>query len=92
MLNSLKLHVHVLVIVILTFVLLDDLTRSNMGSSGDSEKIIQRLNDELREAQEIANKEKHKFMELQGNVGYLIYLTASTSFHNAYTPAQRTLK
>lgn len=37
-----------------------------MGSSGDSEKIIQRLNDELREAQELANTEKHKCMEIQG--------------------------
>ncbi|KAA8590923.1 hypothetical protein FQN60_001866 [Etheostoma spectabile] len=44
----------------------DDLTRSNMGSSGDSEKMIQHLNDELREAQELANTEKHKCMELQG--------------------------
>ena len=45
----------------------DDLTKSNMGSSGDSEKIIQRLNDELQAAQELANTEKHKCMELQGN-------------------------
>lgn len=37
-----------------------------MGSSGDSEKIIKRLNDELREAQEQANTERHKCMELQG--------------------------
>lgn len=37
-----------------------------MGSSSDSEKIIQRLNDELREVQELANAEKHKCMELQG--------------------------
>ncbi|KAF0036150.1 hypothetical protein F2P81_011462 [Scophthalmus maximus] len=44
----------------------DDLTRSNMGSSGDSEKILQRLNDELREAQDLANTEKHKSMELLG--------------------------
>lgn len=46
----------------------DDLTRSNMGSSGDSEKIIQRLSDELREAQELANTEKHKCIELQGQI------------------------
>ncbi|XP_071776909.1 sarcolemma associated protein b isoform X1 [Centroberyx gerrardi] len=44
----------------------DELHRSNTGSSGDSEKIIQRLNDELREAQELANTEKLKCMELQG--------------------------
>ncbi|KAG7228202.1 hypothetical protein INR49_013365 [Caranx melampygus] len=37
-----------------------------MGSPGDSEKMIQRLNDELQEAQEQANTEKHKCMELQG--------------------------
>lgn len=41
-----------------------------MGSSGDSEKVIQRLNDELREAQELANTEKHKCMELQGEITY----------------------
>lgn len=39
-----------------------------MGSSGESEKMIQRLNDELREAQEQANTEKHKCMELQGSI------------------------
>uniref|UniRef100_A0A3P9PNA9 Sarcolemma associated protein b n=1 Tax=Poecilia reticulata TaxID=8081 RepID=A0A3P9PNA9_POERE len=44
----------------------DDLTKSNMGSSGEAEKMIQRLNDELREAREIANTEKQKCMELQG--------------------------
>ncbi|KAK5923872.1 hypothetical protein CgunFtcFv8_000801 [Champsocephalus gunnari] len=44
----------------------DNLTKSNMGSSGDSEKVIQRLKDELRDAQEQANTEKHKFMELEG--------------------------
>uniref|UniRef100_A0A3B5LR93 Sarcolemma associated protein b n=1 Tax=Xiphophorus couchianus TaxID=32473 RepID=A0A3B5LR93_9TELE len=44
----------------------DDLTKSNMGSSGESEKMIQRLNDELREAREIANTEKQKCIELQG--------------------------
>lgn len=37
-----------------------------MGSSGDSEKVIQRLKDELRDAQEQANTEKYKFMELEG--------------------------
>lgn len=47
---------------------LDDLTRSNMGSPGDSEKMIQRLKDELRDVQEQANMEKHKCMELQGNM------------------------
>ncbi|XP_068184930.1 sarcolemma associated protein b isoform X2 [Antennarius striatus] len=47
-------------------VIKDDLTRSNMGSSSDSEKLIKRLNEELREAQEFANTEKHKCMELQG--------------------------
>lgn len=39
-----------------------------MGTPGDSEKIIQRLKDELREAQEQANTERHKCMELQGNM------------------------
>lgn len=39
-----------------------------MGSTGDSEKIIQRLNDELRAAQELANTEKRKCLELQGNI------------------------
>lgn len=47
---------------------LDDLTKSNLGSSSDSEKIIQRLNDELQEAQELANTEKRKYMELQGKM------------------------
>lgn len=42
-----------------------------MGSSSDSEKIIQRLNDELREVQEQANTEKHKCMELKGKNGDL---------------------
>lgn len=49
-----------------------------MGSSGDSEKIIQRLNDELREAQELANTEKHKCIELQGE-------TPISSHHPAHT-------
>lgn len=49
---------------------LDGQTRSNLGSSGDSEKTIQRLNDELHGAREMANTEKHKCMELQGNVKY----------------------
>lgn len=44
----------------------DDLTKSNTGSSSDSEKVIQRLNDELQEAQELAKIEKHKCRELQG--------------------------
>lgn len=43
-----------------------------MGSSGDSEKIIQRLTDELREAQELANTEKHKCLELQGGTAHLM--------------------
>lgn len=47
---------------------LDDLTKSNLGSSSDSEKVIQRLNDELQEAQELANTEKRKCMELQGKM------------------------
>lgn len=38
-----------------------------MGSSGDSEKMIQRLNDELQEARDMANAEKQKCNELQGN-------------------------
>lgn len=50
---------------------LDDLTKANMGSSGDSEKIIQRLTDELREAKDLANTEKHKCMELQGDTPHL---------------------
>ncbi|XP_058500072.1 sarcolemma associated protein b isoform X2 [Solea solea] len=49
----------------------DDVTRSNIGSSGDSEKMIQRLNDELREAQDLANTEKHKCSELQGQLHQL---------------------
>lgn len=44
----------------------DDLSRSTIGSSSDSEKMIQRLNDELQEAQELASSEKHKCRELQG--------------------------
>ncbi|XP_075883201.1 sarcolemma associated protein b isoform X2 [Nelusetta ayraudi] len=44
----------------------DDLTKSNLDSSSDSEKIIQHLNDELQEAQGLANSEKRKCMELQG--------------------------
>lgn len=43
-----------------------ELSRSTIGSSSDSEKMIQRLNDELQEAQELANSEKHKCRELQG--------------------------
>lgn len=38
-----------------------------MGSSGDSEKMIQRLNDELQEARDMANAEKQRCNELQGN-------------------------
>lgn len=45
---------------------IDDLTKSNLDSSSDSEKIIQHLNDELQEAQGLANGEKRKCMELQG--------------------------
>uniref|UniRef100_A0A674P434 Sarcolemma associated protein b n=1 Tax=Takifugu rubripes TaxID=31033 RepID=A0A674P434_TAKRU len=37
-----------------------------LWSSSDSEKVIQRLNDELQEAQELAKIEKHKCRELQG--------------------------
>lgn len=47
---------------------LDDLTKPSLGSSSDSEKIIQHLNDELQEAQELANAEKRKCMELQGKI------------------------
>ena len=62
-----------------------------MGSSGDSEKVIQRLNDELREARELANKDKYKLMELQGKmehlrVGYVLVMT----FCNAYTSPHMT--
>ncbi|XP_077423175.1 sarcolemma associated protein b isoform X2 [Vanacampus margaritifer] len=46
--------------------LMKDLTRSNMGSSSDYEKTIQRLNDELGKAQDQANTERHKCMELEG--------------------------
>lgn len=55
----------------------DDLTKSNTGSSSDSEKKIQRLNDELQEAQELAKNEKHKCTELQGlkkKINVLFYL------------------
>lgn len=38
-----------------------------MGTSADSEKMIQRLNDELRAAQELANTERHKYTALQGD-------------------------
>lgn len=58
---------------------LEGQTRSNLGSSGDSEKTIQRLNDELHGAREMANTEKHKCMELQGNVKYH-YINASNLF------------
>lgn len=46
----------------------DDLSRSTIGSSSDTEKMIERLNDELQEAQELANSEKHKCRELQGKI------------------------
>ena len=39
-----------------------------MGSSGDSEKMIKHLNDDLRDAQELAKSERHKCMELKGNI------------------------
>lgn len=52
--------------VFILFCWSDDLSRSTIGSSSDSEKMIQRLNDELQEAQELANSEKHKCRELQG--------------------------
>lgn len=48
-----------------------DLSRSTVGSSGDSEKTIQRLNDELQDAQELANSEKNKCRELQGKKKYI---------------------
>ncbi|KAK7884159.1 hypothetical protein WMY93_027282 [Mugilogobius chulae] len=46
----------------------DDQNRTNLVSSGDSDKMIKRLSDELREAQEMANKEKHKNIELQASL------------------------
>lgn len=49
----------------------DDLTKSNTGSSSDSEKKIQHLNDELQEAQELAKNEKYKCTELQGKENQL---------------------
>lgn len=52
--------------VFILFCWSDDMSRSTRGSSSDSEKMIQRLNDELQEAQELANSEKHKCRELQG--------------------------
>lgn len=69
--------VHVKIMILLTGIpiffssSLDDLTKAKMGSSGDSEKIIQRLTDELREAKDLANTEKHKCMELQGDTPHL---------------------
>lgn len=39
-----------------------------MGSSDDTEKMIQRLNEELQEAQERADTERQKNVELKGNV------------------------
>ncbi|KAK0155099.1 Sarcolemmal membrane-associated protein [Merluccius polli] len=44
----------------------DELNRSNMASLGDSEKIIQHLNEQLQEAQELANTEKLKCIQLKG--------------------------
>lgn len=64
-LDTLILIIDIVIGIIISFS--DDITRSNMGSTGDSEKIIQRLNDELQAAQEQANTEKHRCMELQGN-------------------------
>lgn len=72
------------IINVFLFHVIDDLTRSNMGSSGDSEKMIQRLKDELREAQGLANTEKHKCIELQGKMGHLWY-KPSTPCHTLYT-------
>uniref|UniRef100_A0AAV2LX24 Sarcolemma associated protein b n=1 Tax=Knipowitschia caucasica TaxID=637954 RepID=A0AAV2LX24_KNICA len=46
----------------------DDQTRTNLVSSGDTDKMIQRLTDDLHEAQEMANSEKHKNMELQASL------------------------
>lgn len=58
--------------VFILFCWSDDLSRSTIGSSSDSEKMIQRLNDELQEAQELANSEKHKCRELQGKTNEYI--------------------
>uniref|UniRef100_A0A3P8X5B6 Sarcolemma associated protein b n=1 Tax=Cynoglossus semilaevis TaxID=244447 RepID=A0A3P8X5B6_CYNSE len=44
----------------------NDLRSSNMGSSDDTEKMIQRLNEELQEAQERADTERQKNVELKG--------------------------
>ncbi|CAL8367783.1 unnamed protein product [Lota lota] len=44
----------------------DELKLSNMASLGDSEKIIQHLNEQLQEAQESANTEKLKCIQLKG--------------------------
>lgn len=46
----------------------DELSRSTVEAS-ESEKVIQRLNQELREAHEQANSGKHKCVELQGKRG-----------------------
>lgn len=43
----------------------DELSRSTVEAS-ESEKVIQRLNQELQEAHEQANSGKHKCVELQG--------------------------
>lgn len=61
--------------VFILFCWSDDLSRSTIGSSSDSEKMIQHLNDELQEAQELANSEKHKCREIQGKTNkYIHYL------------------
>ena len=44
----------------------DELKRTNMASLGDSEKLIQHLNEQLQEAQESANTEKLKCIQLKG--------------------------
>lgn len=55
-----------------------------MGSSSDSEKVIQRLNDELQEAQELAKIEKHKCRELQGKRKSTQYLPDQYSVPEFY--------
>lgn len=63
-----------------------------MGSTGDSEKIIQRLNDELREAQERANTEKHKYLELQGDIKKIFDAKFCTVLNIVFTHAHKYIK
>lgn len=53
--------------------------------ASESEKVIQRLNQELQEANEQANSGKHKCVELQGKEGtlYLFIVCRSYTYKTA---------